>query len=208
LHSAGRIALVGYSLPITDHITFGLLQSVLERRTVRLDVVNSNVTELLPRLKALVGVKRDDQLPSWMQTYDGIDAIETYTHELADERSRELITVMKTSLPPGDADRTMHIHWPRPNGNTSRRVYDVEGPDECGVVTLRTATVGPTDSLDSRIDYDPNVEPPEVTLADLIPRLVDAKSLVARHGDSDAMRLVSHDANIPWIMFTPAGLVL
>ena len=208
LHNADRIALVGYSLPITDHMTFALLQSALDGRPVRLDVVNSNVTELLPRLNALVGVGRGDSLPSWVQTYDGIDAIETYTHELADERSRELISEIKTSLPPGDADRSMHIHWARPNGNTSRRVFEVEGPDERGVVTLRTATIEPTDKLDSRIDYDPKEEPSKVTLADLIPRLSNATSLVARHGDSDESRLVSYDVNIPWIMFVPAGLVL
>ena len=208
MRSSARIALIGYSLPITDHMTFGLLQSVLEGRTVSLDVVNSNVAELLPRLKALVGVRRDDPLPPWVRTYDGTDAIETYTHELADERSRELIAGITTSLPPGDANRSMHIHWPRPNGNTSSRVYEVDGPDDCGVVTLRTAIVGPTDNLDSRTDYDPNTERYEITLADLIPRLSDATSLVARHGDSDAMRLVNYDANIPWIMFIPAGLVL
>ena len=208
MRSSARIALIGYSLPITDHMTFGLLQSVLEGRTVSLDVVNSNVAELLPRLKALVGVKRDDPLPSWVQTYDGIDAIETYTHELADERSRELITGITTSLPSGDANRSMHIHWPRPYGNTSRRVYEVDGPDDCGVVTLRTSIVGQTDNLNSRAGYDPNAEHSEITFGDLIPRLSDATSLVARHGDSDAMRLVSYEANIPWIMFIPAGLVL
>jgi hypothetical protein len=208
LKSAERIAIIGYSLPITDHITFGLLQSVLERRTVRLDVVNSNVTELEPRLKALVGVSRVDRLPSWVRTYDGINAIEDYTHELADERSKELIAGLQSSISPGDENRTMHIRWPRPNGNVTRRVFEIDGPDQNGVVTLRTATVRPTDNLDSPHGYDPNVERSDVTFADLIPRLVDASTLVASHGASDVMRLIDFDVNIPWIMFIPAGLVL
>jgi hypothetical protein len=207
LQNAERIALVGYSLPITDHITFGLLQSVLERRNVHLDVVNSNVTELEPRLKALVGVTRDDQLPSWVQIYDGVDAIESYSHELADERSGELITGIKSFVAANDEDRTIHIRWPRRNGNVSHRVSKIEGPDDGGVVTLNTASVGSADSLDMQHGYDPNVERSDVKVADLIPRLVDAKSLVAKHGDSDAMRLVNYDANNAWIMFIPAGLV-
>jgi len=208
LQYAGRIAIVGYSLPITDHMTFGLLQSVLERRVVRLDVVNSNIAELLPRLKALVGAGRDDPLPSWVQTYDGIDAIETYVHDLADDRNRELVDEIKCSLPPGEAIRSVHVHWPRRNGITTRRVHSVEGPDADGVVTLTTATVEPTDNLDSRIDYDPNVELSEVTLADLIPRLDGATSLVARHGSSEAFRVISYQVNVPWIMLHPAGLVI
>jgi hypothetical protein len=79
LRNAERIALLGYSLPSTDHMTFGLLQSVQERHDGRLDVVNLNVKELMPRSKALVGITRRGRLPWWVHRYEGIDAIESYT---------------------------------------------------------------------------------------------------------------------------------
>ena len=207
LRNADRIALVGYSLPSTDHMTFGLLQSVLDRREVRLDVVNSNVRELLPRLKALVGVRRRGRLPSWVYTYDGIDAIERYTRVLTDERSGELIRGLEASLPPSDAVRSVHVRWARRNGVTSHRVFAIDGPDEEGVVTLRTAPVRSDDHPDDRTGYEPNGEPSEVTLTDLLKRFDGAMSLVATHGDSEPMRLVNYVANIPWLMFIPAGLV-
>ena len=46
-----------------------------------------------------------------------------------------------------------------------------------------------------------------MTLSDLLKRFDGAMSLAATHGDSEPMRLVNYVANIPWIMFIPAGLV-
>lgn len=208
LRNAERIALVGYSLPSTDHMAFGLLQSVLEGRDVRLDVVNRNVKELRPRLKALVGVRRSGQLPSWVHCYEGIDAIEQYAHEIANGRSRELIQGLEESLPPSETDRTVHVRWPRSNGITSYRVFAIDGPDERGTVTLKTARVRPEDEPDERTGYDPTVEDSRVALSDVLKRLDKARSLVATHGNGAPMPLVNYVPNTRWITFVPAGIVL
>ena len=189
-------------------MTFGLLQSVLDRREVRLDVVNSDVRGAPASLESvsLRGETRG-RLPSWVYTYDGIDAIERYTRVLTDERSGELIRGLEASLPskrcgPVGSRSLGHVAT-----ELHRIEFAIDGPDEEGVVTLRTTPVRSDDHPDDRTGYEPNGEPSEVTLTDLLKRFDGAMSLVATHGDSEPMRLVNYVANIPWLMFIPAGLV-
>jgi hypothetical protein len=91
LGNADRVALVGYSVPVTDLVTSGMLADRLTGRTVTVDVVNPCPR---PPVKALARIGID------AQAYPG--SVESYVDKLEDEAcqaARKELEALPANLP-------------------------------------------------------------------------------------------------------------
>jgi hypothetical protein len=123
LRHASRIALIGYSLPVTDMVTFGMLQSAIQSRDIVLEVVNRDLAELKPRLKALIGVGPGDPLPRWIRTWDGEGSIATYCGWLARRQGAEFANALEKQSDRLSKEASIHVGWPVAGGEKSKRVF-------------------------------------------------------------------------------------
>jgi hypothetical protein len=206
LKQAQRVALIGYSLPVTDSITSGMLQSAIQGREIRLDVVNRGVDELEPRLRALVGVGRADELPDWVHPYSGDDCIKRYTRALADEQAATFVELLSRHVASSSGDVSLHVGWPVTGGEKYRKVFRASGPDKDGTLTLHTAEVagGRVVSVQA---FDPAPEPDHPDLAFLASRLAETRRIVVVQGDGDPAVVVAMRGATNWLRFTPAAFL-
>jgi hypothetical protein len=206
IKQARRVALIGYSLPVTDFITFGMLQSAIEDREIRLDVVNRDVDELESRLKALVGVRRTNDLPGWVHRYSGDDCVKNYTRTLADEQSVTFVELLSRHVGTSSGKTSLHVGWPVTGGEVYRKVYRASGPDNTGTLTLYTAAVA-GERIVSLQPFDPAPEPDHPDLAYLASRLAESRRIVVVQGDGDPALVVAMRRATHWLRFTPAAFL-
>lgn len=95
LRKADRVALLGYSLPITDLVTSGMLGETLNGRDVHIDIVNPSPGPIRQRL-ADIGI--DD---SHISAYDGTSPIESYVYHLEAEAAKNMLSTLAPADPPG-----------------------------------------------------------------------------------------------------------
>ncbi|KRF22911.1 hypothetical protein ASG91_16185 [Phycicoccus sp. Soil802] len=88
LSRADRVAVVGYSLPLTDLVTAGMLREALAGRRVTVDVVNPDAAEVKERLHAL-GV--DGDLP----VHTGAECVANYSAFLANRLGLEVLGALE-----------------------------------------------------------------------------------------------------------------
>jgi len=205
LRRASRVALIGYSLPVTDMVTFGMLQSAIQGRDIALEVVNRDVDELEPRLKALIGVGPKDPLPRWVRTWDGEHSVESYCQWLGYRQGSEFARALEQRQDRFPRDASMHVGWPVAGGEKSRKVFRVRANND--VVVLETAPVDGMVRPDRFEPFDPTPHGGEPTFGAVRQLLADTDRIVAVHGDSEPFAVVNIASAANWIRFVPAGFI-
>jgi hypothetical protein len=81
LHLADRVAVIGYSLPVTDLVTAGMISDALSGRDVRIDVVNPDAECVKERL-ASIGIDRKT-----VHSFAGDRCVPAYVAHLEREQS-------------------------------------------------------------------------------------------------------------------------
>ena len=205
LKQAQRVALVGYSLPVTDFVTSGMLQAAIQGRDVVLDIVNRDVAALESRLRALVGVGEADDLPHWVHVYSGDRCVEDYSRLLAEEQAEVAAESMRHQRF-SSQEVTLHVAWPVPGGEVSRKVFSASGPDEHGTMTLRTAEVADA-RVNSAKPFDPPPEQDHPTLASISSALSGARRIVVIPNGGEPANVVRVIGNTNWVRLIPATLL-
>ncbi len=144
LQAADTVALVGYSLPVTDLVTSGMFADRLSGRDVTVEVVNPNPG---PPLDAL------DRLTIRAQAYDG--PVESYVDTL-EQQAATAATAELADLPG---------HLPVLVGSAEPQVAAVTGVARDGQTT-RLAVESFTGSPEATRRREPSEAPP-LTIADL-----------------------------------------
>lgn len=88
LSNATRIALVGYSLPQTDHVMAGMLASALRASNADVEIVNPDGDDVAARVVALGGPSRDSEQ---MTYFDSEACVEDYARALCDRSAAGLV---------------------------------------------------------------------------------------------------------------------
>ena len=113
LHHADRVAIIGYSLPVTDLVTAGMISDALAGRSVRIDVVNPDANTVKERL-ASIGID-----PKNVHLFASDRCVTDYVADLEREQSTRvrsaLINAASThkiavALAPSVAWRAVDLH--------------------------------------------------------------------------------------------------
>jgi hypothetical protein len=86
LRIADQVAIVGYSLPLTDLVTSGMLAETLGDREVEVDVVNCDPRDVVNRLRFL-GVNCD-----MIRAHGGCNAVEEFVDEIESVTAQRVVT--------------------------------------------------------------------------------------------------------------------
>jgi hypothetical protein len=87
MRTADRISFIGYSLPRTDLVMAGMVDSSLRGREVDIDVVDLDPSAVVDRLFTLGGPARDSER---LVRFAGDRAVEKFSAALCDETSRDV----------------------------------------------------------------------------------------------------------------------
>lgn len=207
IRSAQHVALIGYSLPIADAVTFAMLRKALHGRYMPLHIVNRDVDEMLPRVRALLNLPEDGPLPSWVETWNGDDAVEKYVNSFASEESVWMVDQLRENFaPPYPPDQmTLHVAWPAAGGPIPRKVGSITRDGRR--LILETAPVPPRSSR-RRAPVAQETDEKKATLASLLVAVDDGiDDVLVRHGDSAPVYPISLQMNTNWAKFTPACLI-
>lgn len=90
LREADRVVIAGYSLPVTDLVTVGMLSDALAGRDCRVEVVNPDAGRVADRLAGL-GINREH-----ITCHDGEECLSEYTQSLAEAMSAEALSRLST----------------------------------------------------------------------------------------------------------------
>lgn len=125
LQQARRIALVGYSLPITDSVSSGLLSRAMAHRDdLTVDVVNPDADEVGKRITALGGP--DETSGRLLLT----DSVSTYVGRLAERAQERVAEALLALHPPATHPGTVVVTWAAGVQPASAVVgHMVDGPD-------------------------------------------------------------------------------
>lgn len=106
LRQAQRIALVGYSLPITDIVSSGLLaRAMAHRDDLTVDVVNPDADEVGKRITALGGP--DEKSGRLVLT----DSVSTFVGRLAIRAQERVVEALLALRPPATHPGTVVVTW-------------------------------------------------------------------------------------------------
>lgn len=182
LAAARRVALVGYSLPVTDLTVSGMLQRHIEMDEVELVVVNPDPGVVTDRLVKL-GATR-----SSIVEIGGEEAVAEFVSQLEARASEGLLTRLR-SAPPYvfDAPLVMGPNW-------HSRVVDSVEQTQSGPVLMLSPKAGP---MAGRVDADPNWIAPGRTMRDFLSTASGAGGrLKARLPDGTELTIVDHHAEV------------
>ena len=92
IQRAARVALLGYSLPVTDFVIAGMVRSGLGDRSVRLEVVDLNPDGPAQRLASLASAVDEPDIGKFC----GRSALELYAGDRCDELARRVVERLRT----------------------------------------------------------------------------------------------------------------
>lgn len=193
LSAAGQVDIVGYSLPLTDLVTSGMLADVLAPSDSRIRVVNLSPEPVSERLEALgvaqnriSGISGEDCISSY------VEVLERETGPVVDPQAETVRAARQQDLP---------VLIAISEQNAARVIeINVSGEDS---TTLRL-TVGPTGYLSDVIANAATQEGTVVRAADLIARCSVYKHLVVDFGNNLRSHIVDMIAGKEY----PGGLIL
>lgn len=96
LTTADRVAVLGYSLPLTDNAAASMLSGTVARTSARVDIVNPDADNVLANIAA-VGCE-----PARLHTWDGMSCIADYVDHRSDEIARQFARRLTSLIRPSD----------------------------------------------------------------------------------------------------------
>jgi hypothetical protein len=140
IQRAARVALLGYSLPVTDFVIAGMVRSGLGDRNVRLEVADLDPDGPAQRLAGLASSVEEPEISK----FRGRSALELYAADRCDELGRRVVERLRTDSAQLGERSSVMVLWTTPGGSVPRTVFRASGPSEDGTVTVET---GPLDDL-------------------------------------------------------------
>lgn len=203
LATADRIALIGYSLPVTDLVTAGMLESALRDRKVAVDVVNTTPVPVSQRLAALGGPPLDsDDLRVYAHDEEAT-CMERFVAALCDRASADVIRGTAGLL--GRSSDPVAVTWSKGDQPSTRRVASITSTED-GAVVLVT---------DDQHLFATTVRTGQPAVPEVVERLAGASRLFAQTPDGHRAPIVGYSAphfNDPnavhLLDFTAAGQIL
>jgi len=202
LRTAEQVSLIGYSLPPTDLVMGGMLESAIRDRNVPIDLVNLDTEDLRKRLT--------DWGVEMISTTEDPDCIATFTAAYRDRVATDYVCRLAELDVEQNRDTAILVARQSPQiGQTGSRVVQIV-PSHGGAVTLipfgpsvpmheATAVQWGTDGQPSGQTYP--------TLGDLITAVRGADRLVIRRGEDEETIIDSRyefretGASAKWIEF-------
>jgi hypothetical protein len=207
LRKAGRISVVGYSLPPADTVMANMLRDAFTNRDVMVDLVNPDPDVLRSRL---IGLGAN---PDLLTVVSGGNCVESFTKSLCADATAELADELKGPLPPEALAASLAVAWgsSEASGQTVRRVVQLQLRNETtlelileddaprqGATSVRRAVDGTL--TDGRFPSG----------ADLADAVWHCDRIVARDAQGEHTLIAARregrnvGANRHWIMFVPA----
>jgi len=184
LRTAERVSLVGYSLPPTDIVMGGMLESAIRDRNVPIDIVNLDAEDLERRLTEW-GVES-------LVTTEGSNCIATFTAAYRDRVATDYVHRLAKMEVGENRDTALLVARQNPQvGQTGSRVAEIV-PSRGGTVALIPS--GPSAPMHeaTAVQAGPDGQPLKQsfpTLGDLVPRQATfARLTSSRRARSCALR--------------------
>jgi hypothetical protein len=208
---AARIALVGYSIPLTDIATSGMIADAIRGRTVSIEVVNPEPEGPVGRLRRM-GVREED-----VNVIDGDNCLATFTAAYRDRTALEFVSSLQAFDAALGTDVALVLAWGDPRFATPVPAYRVLGfgdPTPAGDVEV---ILDPPKPLSSATGprFDASGQPSgEVLpcLADLARRAHGVRRFIATPPGSTPTVIIGAwyhrqkiGASAAWMVLTPAG---
>jgi hypothetical protein len=172
LSTAERITLIGYSLPRTDVVMGGMLESAIRNREAQIEVVDKRPADVVTRLGSLGGPPEgSDRLVS----FAGKSSVPDYAATLLDETSREVpprIAPLLSVVHPSSREIAI-VTWSHPGGTVNLRVNAARITED-GTLSLQT---------DPNVNYSVQPSGEEPTSRDLIEAMSRTDRIVAKAPD-------------------------
>lgn len=184
LEAADRLILLGYSLPITDLVTTGMLSRHVARTDVKLDVVDLCPLPVKERLRRL-GVVDDERI----RVHDGARAIQDFVLDLEGEASLRTTQALEEAC--DGPDVPLLVAWSEACGAA---VVDVRRRNHGGSAHVELV-IEATSTLETATRARHGTQPVPVRTQALIDYLIQGVDLLsAVLPDGERITLVDHES--------------
>ena len=217
LAAAEIVTLVGYSLPLTDLTTVGMLSEAMETGLVReVRVVDFSPEPIVERLRVLAPDHVDI-----VAFGSGEGAVSDYVNRMLDAAAQSAVAAIRARQ--GDvADWHMTVTWgDLPHGPYDRvedwgRTAAVIGMEPMDAERRLTLNAAELTSFDGAVNLRPDGRSPHLPLSEVLARLGEVDTLEVRIQGlaapvtvvASAARRTDHGAGAgDWLQLVPAGLL-